>query len=150
MISRGLRVNLAKGNPTDISNVCEILPLINWSMGVEWITYNSENILSVNFLMLSQKQILDRINTMAEIVSSRKEVTRVIINVAKAPISNRIIISSFKLREELEALRKSRIAIIGVDGMKSFFLEVYNRSYGDDLQSFSSEEVALEYLIKND
>ncbi len=115
-------------------------------MGVEWITYKNENILSVNFLMLSQKQILDRINTMAEIVSSRKEVTRVIINVAKAPISNRVIISSFKLREELEALRKSRIAIIGVDGMKSFFLEVYNRSYGDDLQSFSSEEVALEYL----
>jgi hypothetical protein len=117
-------------------------------MSPQWIEYKGANILYIDYRLLSQRQIVERIYAAAEIVGASENGVLVLSDFRDVPIGMAILEEMQELGKGVFSDKTIKSAILGVTGIKKFLLNVYTQFSKDNVVAFNSYEEALEYLVE--
>lgn len=114
-------------------------------MKVNWINHNNKKILYADYRDLQIPEMINQLIFESDIILKSTEKVLYLGNFEGAIIESEFIKKAYELGKKTEP-RNKKSAIVGVDGMKTIFLNTYNMNTGGKNKAFNTEQKALEYL----
>jgi beta-galactosidase GanA len=116
-------------------------------MNVSWITHKNKKILYVDYRELNEEEMLKQLDYESELIMQQPEPILYL-----GDFTNTIATTNFmnKANDWGKKTEKNtaRSAVLGINGMKSVLLNMYNLFTGARMRSFNNMEEAKEYLVK--
>lgn len=111
--------------------------------------YNGKEIMIVRFSKAkSTEEMLEALEEIANVMKASDKKLLTLADANGITVGNKFMKRSQELSKEVFEEKREKGAIIGISGMKALMLKAYNLFSKDKLVPFSTEEAALEYLVK--
>lgn len=116
---------------------------------LEKADYKGKEILFIRFSNTkSTEEMLDALEESASFMKDSEHKVLTLVDANGITVGNKFMKRSQELSKEVFEEKREKGAIIGISGIKVLMLKAYNLFSKDKLVPFSSEEAALEYLVK--
>ena len=115
-------------------------------MALTWLEHKGRKILFADFRAMTEEQMVAQLHQELALLKQQTSKVLVLADVTSAPTGTLFMGVAKELGPEMAPFRE-REAILGIDGLKSMLLRVFNRVSGGSMQPFDNAALAKDYLV---
>lgn len=117
-------------------------------MKIEHIVYKGKKILVINFFECqTHNEMVEIIQNLEKEYNKSIEPILTLEDYTDAHVSSEFMAEAKRLGKDLFSKKRTKGAVLGIQGIKKLLLKSYNSYTGENLIPFDSKEEALEYLV---
>lgn len=117
-------------------------------MSIEWITHKGKKILYIKYSGLSESEELEQVRRATQILVDTKSTGNLTLTDVTNSRINQDFVDLAKEKGKISAPYTKKAAIVGIEGVRRFLLEVVNKVSGNKRVPFSTIEEAKDWLVQ--